>query len=454
MPDPSGSGVTGSDPAPRASDGGPVPGDGVHVLGNIGCLVTWADGAPGPDGGPDVVPDGALAWSGSRILWAGPESELPARLDAGRRWDAGGRLVVPGLVDCHTHLAFGGWRDDEFEARLRGKTYGEIAREGGGILATVRATRSLDEEELVRRSRRFLRRMARSGVTTVEAKSGYGLRLADELKQLRVYRRLDRRGPLRVIPTFLGAHAVPPEYRGRRDDYVDRVVEEMIPRVASEGLAVACDVFVEEGAFTVGQGRRILEAGKDHGLAPRIHADQLGDGGGARLAARVGALSADHLEHVSGAGIEALAEADVVAVGLPLASLYLDAPYLPARRLLEAGVRLALATDFNPGTAPSHDLPLALLLACTRCRLTPAEVLRAATLEAARACGIEDETGSLVPGRRADFAVMDAPSLRHWLYHFRGDACVATVAGGRVAWRAAELPDGMALPRDEESAWG
>ena len=432
-----------------AEDG--ASGDGTRVLTNIGRLVTGTE--EGADGEPAGIANAALAWADGRVLWAGPAADLPEEYRRVPAWDAGGRLVIPGLVDCHTHLGFGGWRDDEFEARIRGASYLEIARSGGGIQSTVRATRAMGEDALLERSLAFLRGMVRKGVTTVEAKSGYGLRTGDELKQLRVYRRLDRESPVEVIPTFLGAHVVPPEYEGRRERYVELVTGEMIPRVAGEELAVACDVFVEAGAFTVEEGRRILEAGRDHGLAPRIHADQLGDGGGAALAAEVGALSADHLEHVGDDGIAALAEAGVVAVSLPLAALYLDAPYMPARRCIEEGVPVAVATDFNPGTAPSPDLPLALLLACTRQRLTPLQALRGSTVHAARACGAGDRAGILEAGRRADFALMDAPSLRHWLYHFRGESCLATVAGGRVVWRAPDLPEGLDVPDEGGVAW-
>ena len=439
-----------ADASPDAGSQGPS-GDPVRVLRGIGRLVTCADGEDRE--GPAGIPDAALVWAGDEFLWAGPASELPAEYRDRQAWGAGGRLVVPGLVDCHTHLAFGGWRADEFEARIRGRSYLEIAESGGGIQSTVRATRELSEDELVERSLAFVRGMVRRGVTTVEAKSGYGLTTEDELKQLRAYQRLRGRAPVTLVSTLLGAHVVPPEYRDRREDYVDLVVEEMIPRVAEEGLATACDVFVEAGAFSIEEGRRILEAGREHGLAPRIHADQLGDGGGAALAAEVGALSADHLEHVSQEGIDALADAGVVAVSLPLASLYLDAPYMPARQCLDRGVPVAVSTDFNPGTAPSYDLPLALLLACVRQRLTPVEALRAATVHAAAACGASARVGSIEPGSRADFAVMDAPSLRHWMYHFRGDACLATVAGGRLAWRDSVLPGDVSLPEGDPSAW-
>jgi imidazolonepropionase len=274
------------------------------------------------------------------------------------------------------------------------------------------------------------------GVTTIECKSGYGLDREHELELLRVYRRLAETEPVGIVPTFLGAHLVPPEYRERRGAYVALLVDDLIPAVAAERLAACCDVFVEESAFTVEEARRILLAGRRAGLGLKLHADQLTSSGGAELAAEVGALSADHLEHASPAGIEAMAAAGVVAVSLPIASLYLGQPPMPARRLIEAGVPVAVATDFNPGSAPSYHLPLALTLACTLQRMTPAEALKGATSIAALALGLGGRTGSLAPGMAADFAVMEAPDVDHWLYHFRPNACRLTVLQGRAVWRA------------------
>ena len=408
------------------------------ALRNIGLLATCA--AEGGQGEIHAVPEAALAWDDDgRVTWAGPQAKMPRRLAAWKSeddLDAGGRLVVPGLVDCHTHLAFGGWRADEFVRRARGESYADIARAGGGILATVRATRETSEDELVERAAGFLERMLALGVTTVEAKSGYGLDLHQEIKLLRVYRRLAERVPQALVPTLLAAHAVPPEYAGDREGYVWLVCEEIVPAAAEEGLARFCDVFVEEGAFTQADARRVLEAGRKHGMAPRLHVDQLRDGGGAELAAELGAVSADHLEHVSPAGIRALAAASTVGVALPLASLYLGAPPAPARRMVRDGVAVAVATDFNPGSAPSYHLPLAMTLACVQGGLTPAEALKGATLIAARACGEEERAGSLEKGKAADFAILDAPDVETWLYHHRPNACVATVIGGRVTWRA------------------
>lgn len=416
------------------------------VLVNIGLLATCR-----PGGGPEElhpVRDAAVAWEDGEIEWVGREADLPRRLrgEGVREIDAGGRMAVPGLVDCHTHLAFGGWRAGEFEARIGGASYREIAERGGGILSTVRSTRKAGEDELVERCRGFLAAMRRLGVTTVEAKSGYGLDRETELRLLRVYRRL-REGPdavpETVVSTFLGAHAVPPEFAEDRAGYVELLTEEIVPEVAGEGLAAACDVFVEEGAFSVPEARSVLEAARDHGLGRRLHADQLSAGGGAELAAEVGAWSADHLEHASDAGIEAMADAGVVAVDLPLASLYLDGPPMPVRRFLDRDVPVAVATDFNPGTAPSYHLPLAMTLACARSRLPPAAALKGATLHAARAAGVEDRVGTVEAGKRADLAVIDAPDPVSWLYHHRPNACELTVTGGEVTWRA----DRGATPR-------
>jgi len=401
------------------------------VLKNIATVVT----PPPPSADAEAtdlqqIEDAALAWTDDTIDWVGPAADLPAEYDEEPAHDAEGALVIPGLVDCHTHLAFAGWRADEFALRLGGTSYQEIAKRGGGILETVRQTRAASEDELYDRSRSFLRQMAQLGVTTVEAKSGYGLTVADELKQLRVYRRLQDTHPLQIVPTFLGAHTVPPKYKTDREGYLTLLRETLIPRVADDGLAEFCDAFVEEGAFEPAEARQLFRTARRHGLTPKLHADQLSDTGGAALAAEVGAASADHLEHVSEEGIAAMAETGVVAVSLPLATLYLDEEPLTAAALHDAGVPLAVATDFNPGTAPSYHLPLAMTLACTMQRMTPAQVFAGTTRHAAAALNREDEIGSLAPGMKADFVLLDAPSLNHWLYHFRPNAAVATYVRG------------------------
>ncbi|HEX6809317.1 MAG TPA: imidazolonepropionase [Gemmatimonadaceae bacterium] len=403
----------------------------------IGMLATCA--AEGGQGDIHPIANAALAWRDGRIVWVGPDAALPAEYarEEPIYLASSDTLVIPGLIDCHTHLAFGGWRANEFVERIQGRTYQEIAAAGGGIASTVEQTRATSSEALAAKCARFLAEMLSLGVTTVECKTGYGLTLAEELRLLRLYRDLAADGPQRLVPTLLGAHTVPPEMRDRRETYVDLVVNEMIPAAAREHLATCCDVFVERGAFTVDEARRILRAARDAGLAAKLHADQLSDSGGAALAAEMHAISADHLEHASDAGIAAMAQAGVVAVSLPFATLYLGQAPMPARRFIDAGVPVAVATDFNPGSAPSYHLPLALTLACTMQRMTPAEALKGATIYAARAVGLERDIGSLEPGKRADFASIDAPSVDQWLYHVRPNACSLTFIAGEEVYPSA-----------------
>ncbi|HLF30394.1 MAG TPA: imidazolonepropionase [Xanthomonadales bacterium] len=405
------------------------------VLQNISQLATCPPGKTQQDAG--LVRNAALAWNGEEITWTGPHQDLPDQFRSEPVTDCGGRLVVPGLVDCHTHLCFGGWRGDEFEMRLRGASYLEIARSGGGISSTVAATRGASMGSLERRARSHLDAMLRLGITTVECKSGYGLDLENELKQLEVYRRLASQHCMTLVPTFLGAHVVPREFEQDRAAYVRLLCDELIPIVARRQLARFCDIFVEQGAFTLSEARLILESARENGLGIKIHADQLADGSGAKLAAELGAVSAEHLEYVSKEGIQSLSEADVVAVSLPLASLYLRERYMPARQLLAAGTAVAVATDFNPGSAPSFHLPLAMTLACLNQGMSPAEALMGATTVAAKAVGLQTTTGSLLPGYQADFALIDAPDLNHWLYHFRDNACIGVVKKGNWAHRSA-----------------
>jgi imidazolonepropionase len=405
----------------------------MNLLENISQLATCR--AEGGQADIHAIADAALVWDAGTIRWVGRRSELPDEFRTANRLDADGGLVIPGLVDCHTHLAFAGWRAEEFELRLRGRTYLEIAAAGGGIARTMRLTRAASTEELATRAEHCLREMVALGVTTVECKSGYGLDREQELRILRLYASLAEAQPVRLVPTFLGAHVVPPEYRDDRAGYLALLTDELLPRIAREGLARYCDVFVERSAFTVDEARRLLLAARAQGLGAKLHADQLSAGGGAELAAELGAASADHLECASDAGIAAMARAGVVAVSLPLASLYLGQAPAPARRWIEAGVAVAVATDFNPGSAPSYHLPFALTLACTQQRMTPAEALKGATIIAARAVGMDLTAGSLEPGKAADFAIVDAPDVEHWLYHLRANACRGTVIGGRPVWR-------------------
>jgi imidazolonepropionase len=313
---------------------------------------------------------------------------------------------------------------------MRGRTYQELAAAGGGIARTVAATRGIRTDALVDRCASWLAQMVRLGVTTVEAKSGYGLDVDNEIRLLEVYEALRRTQPVRIVSTLLAAHVVPREYAGRRKAYVEMVCGDLIPVVTRRSLARFADVFVEESAFTQDEARAILRCAREHGLGAKLHVDQFTDDGGAVLAAELNAVSADHLECVSAQGIARLARAGTVAVTLPLAALYLGRPLAPARSLIAAGVPVAVATDFNPGTAPTYHLPLAMLLAATLQRMTPAEVLKGVTIYAARAIGEASVTGSLEPGKRADFAIIDAPDVNHWVYHFAPNSCVSTYIAG------------------------
>ena len=404
------------------------------VLRNISQLATCPPNTAHHDAG--FIANAALAWDGETIKWAGPYADLPEQYREEKVIDCGRKLVIPGLVDCHTHLCFGGWRDDEFELRLQGASYQEIAAAGGGIASTVAATRDASLGELQRKAEQVLDGMLALGVTTVECKSGYGLDEANELKQLEVYRRLNETHRVDLVPTFLGAHIVPPEYQADRDRYIRLLCDVLIPRVASLGLARFCDAFVEKGAYTIEEARKILSTAAAHKLGIKVHADQLSDGGGAMLAAELCAVSAEHLEYISDDGIAALSGAGTVAVSLPLASLYLGEPYLPARKLLDSGVPVAVASDFNPGSAPSFHLPLAMTLACLKQGMTPQEALKGATTIGAQAIAAQTRIGSLLPGFQTDLAIIDAPSLNHWLYQFQANGCHAVMKRGEWVWPA------------------
>ncbi|HEX7091817.1 MAG TPA: imidazolonepropionase [Longimicrobiales bacterium] len=395
-----------------------------------------AEVVTGESTGPGGVRRGvAVAVQGGTIVGIGPEAGLVGRFGEAEVVDCRGCVLTPGFVDSHTHAVFGRWRADEYVLRCRGVPYMEIARRGGGILASVRDLRTRSEDELVELTRARLEAMARLGTTTAEVKSGYGLRTQDELKMLRVVRRLAEEGPVRLVPTFLGAHEVPEEYAGRRDAYVDVVVQEMIPAVAAERLAVFCDVFMEPGVFDGRQARRILEAGLRHGLVPKLHADELAPSGGAELAAELGAASADHLGCISEAGIEALARSGTVATLLPATLFFLGRrEYAPARALIERGVTVALATDFNPGSAPSPDMSLVLTMACSQMGMEPLEALVAATAGGARALRLEDGRGHIREGAPADLLVWRTADHREIPYRF-GENLLGGVwkAGVRVA---------------------
>ncbi|MGQ2991242.1 MAG: imidazolonepropionase [Brevundimonas sp.] len=367
------------------------------------------------------VEDAAILISGGRIEWVGPRVELPTT-EARETDRLDGRWVTPGLIDCHTHLVFGGDRSGEFEQRLNGATYEEIARAGGGIVSSVAATRAASEDDLYASALMRLKGLKTTGVTTVEIKSGYGLDLDSELKMLRIARRLGREAGVRVRTSYLGLHAVPPEYRGSAADraaYVDLAIDHILPAAHTEGLVDAVDAYCEPIAFSVEEVARLFDKAKALGLPVKLHADQLSDGGGAALAARYQALSADHIEHTTEAGVRAMAEAGVVAVLLPGAYLMLRETTPPPVGLLrEHGVAMAVATDCNPGTSPVASMTAALNLACVQFRLTPEEALAGATRQAAKALGLSDTFGTVEAGKAADLAVWDVQrpaELCYWL---------------------------------------
>jgi len=399
-------------------------------------LVTLAGGESHADE-YGTVRDGAIAVRDGRIAWLGRYTEAARHGSAAQERDGHGCWLTPGLIDCHTHIVHAGNRSDEFEARLNGATYEDIARAGGGIMATVRATRAVDEEALLAQSLPRIRNLLAEGVTTLEIKSGYGLDLDNEAKMLRVARRVAQALPVRVATTFLGAHALPPEYAGRADDYIDAVCA-MIPELAGAGLADAVDAFCERIGFTAAQTERVFEAARRAGLPVKLHAEQLSDQGGAALVARHRGLSADHLEHLSEAGIAAMAAGGTVAVLLPGAYYFLrDTTPPPVAALRVAGVPMAVATDCNPGTSPLTSLLLALNMACTLWRLTPREALAGATLHAARALGLHGDTGSLEVGKRADFALWRIARPADLCYAIGGNPCAAVVNGG--VWRMPQV---------------
>ena len=409
--------------------------------------------APGGDSQHEAAP-AVACWEG-RILAAGPRNDLLQALEGSgyplarfARLDAAGGTVTPGLIDPHTHLLFGGSRENELVLRQRGADYLEILKAGGGILSTVAATRAATEDQLAEHGRRWLGEMLSHGTTTIEAKSGYGLDLPTELRLLEVAHQLGKEGPVEILPTWLGAHAVAPEFRSRPDGteaYVRYLVDEQLPGVVAQGRARFADVFCERGVFSPEQARRVLEAAARLGLGSRLHADELAPSGGAELAAEIGALSADHLAVPSKAGIDALAAAagagrPVVAVVLPATTWFLmHEEVAPARTFIDRGIPVALATDFNPGTSPTPSLPLVMTVACLALKLTPTEALAAVTINAATALGIADEVGSIEGGRQADLAIWSVPTHRQIPYWPAADLVRAVVKKGRVVLERAAL---------------
>ncbi len=412
----------------------------------IGELATPRGTAPRSGdalGAIEVLADAAVAVHDGQVVDVGPEAELRRRHRAQRTWDAGGGTVVPGFVDSHTHPVFAGTREEEFEMRTRGSTYVEISEAGGGILSSVRGVRAASKEELVAGLLLRLDRFLEMGTTTVEAKSGYGLTLEDEIKCLEAIVEAGARHAVELVPTFLGAHDFPPEYRDRRDDYVELLSAEMLPRVHELGLAEYCDVFTEAHVFGLDASRRLMQRARDLGFGVRMHVDQLTSLGGAQLAAELGAASADHLEFVSDEGIDALARAGVVPVLCPLVPLYLRVEReVPARRMVSAGLAPALATDFNPGSCYCQSMPEVMTWAALRLRFTAGEALTAATLNSACSLGRGSRLGSIEPGKDADLVVLDVPDHRFLVYEFGRNPVRAVLKRGRLVHERAPAAGG------------
>lgn len=408
------------------------------VLERISTLATVAAEDPSAEqpkragaamGDIGILHDVDVFIEGETIAWIGPHGER--RYEDAERIDCAGRTVLPGFVDSHTHITFAGDRAHEFAMRLRGATYQEIAAAGGGILSTMRAVRESSVEQLVERSRPLVRSAFRHGTTTIEAKSGYGLDTASELRLLEAIARLDGTEGPDLIATFLGAHDVPPEHREDRERYIDEIIGEMLPAVAARGLARFCDVFSDTGYFTVAESERIFAAARAHGFELKVHADELSSFGGAEMAARVGAVSADHLLMISDVGIEEMREAGVVATLLPGTAFYLGLPYAPARRMVEHGLTVALATDCNPGSNMCENMQMTLALACMGMRMTVEEAITAATLNGAAALGLSRSIGSVEVGKRADLAIFDVPDYPAIVYHYGVNQVAAVVKNGR-----------------------
>ena len=382
-----------------------------------------------------IVRDGALLIRDDRIIAVGTRRKIESLREAqkAQKLDLGGRVVLPGFVDSHTHLVFPASRADEYDQRICGKTYDQIARDGGGIQATVNAVRRASQRALSERAGAHLREFAAHGTTTIEAKSGYGLDWPNELKILCAVQQLHQDQPLDIVQTFLGAHVVPSEFRKRPDAFVDLLVHAWIPAVATAGLAEFCDVFCDRGAFSVPQARRILQAARACGLVPRIHAEQFVRSGAARLAIEVQAASADHLERVNSSDIHALALSNVVCTMLPGCSFHLGlSRYAPARKLIDGDAIVTIATDFNPGTSPTVSMPMILSLACAQLRMTPAEAIAAATINAAFSLRQHGRVGSLEPGKYADVAVFDVADYREIPYYFGVNLCSLTMKRGAI----------------------
>ncbi len=379
----------------------------------------------------ETVDNAAVVINSDTIEWIGKDADLPDQYSGNANIiDGSGLVALPGFVDMHTHMVFGATREEEFAMRCSGATYQEIAAKGGGINNTVRSTREADKSKLRKQTMRFLDRMIRHGTTTVEIKSGYGLSENDEVKMLDVIKMVKEDHLINIVPTFLGAHAIPPEYKEHREEYVELVCKKMIPYVARKKLTGFCDVFCENGFFTLEESRRILQTGIEYGLSPKIHADELSPLGGSELAVEVNAVSADHLEHISDKAIEMFAKSDVIAGMLPGVSFYLGHDYAPARKLIDSGAVVALATDFNPGSCVSYSVPLMMTMACTQMKMTPEETLTAATINAAASLNIADKVGSIEKGKQADIVFLQMPNYMYLPYHFGENHVAAVMKSG------------------------
>ena len=387
-----------------------------------------------------VIRDGAILVRDGMIAAVGPSSKIEKRKESKKaeKLDVGGRVVLPGFVDAHTHLIHAASRAEEYELKIRGASYEEIARKGGGILNSVKKLRAATAEKLKGLARGFLQQFAEYGTTTIEAKSGYGLDVTSELRILSLQKELDAEQPLEIVSTFLGAHVVPEEFRGKAGgtrQYLELLTQELIPEVAGNGLAEFCDVFCERGAFSVADSRHVLQAGKLRGLVARVHAEQLSHTGATRMGIEMDAASCDHLEYLSPADIRALGKSRTVATLLPGCDFHLGLErYAPARELIEAGAIVALATDFNPGTSPTLNMAMILSLACSRLRMTPAEAITAATINAAYSLGWDKKIGSIEDGKQADLAVFEVADFREIPYYFGVNTCWMTIKRGEIVW--------------------
>ncbi len=411
------------------------------LIKNAKQLLTLSSDKKGPRRGREMddlrlIEDGAIAVSGKKIVAVGKTKDVLTRIKTDKKTKvikADDKVVLPGFVDCHTHPVFGATREEEFELRIKGKTYEEIARAGGGIKSSVKSLRQLSKEELIKLTLPRLDRFLSYGTTTIEAKSGYGLSLNDEIKILEVIKKLSQIHPIDLVPTFLGAHEIPDEYRERREEYIDLLVKQMIPEVAKRKLAYFCDVFCEKGVFSLDESRKILETAKNYGLKPKLHADQLTPFGGAELSAEVGAVSADHLEFVSDSGIDRMKKSGTIAVLLPGSVFGLGKEnYPPARKMIERGLPVALATDFNPGSSFTESMPVILSLACLRMKLTPAEGITAATINSAYAIDRGDSIGSLESGKKADIVIWDVKNYKELPYHYGVNLVDKVIKNGEI----------------------